>query len=63
MSKRVGGEWFKEPVDLIQNPNYLGVIVKPMDFSTVRKKLETGQYQDPVSRPRQHILAEVLVYH
>jgi Bromodomain len=27
--------------------DYLSIIKKPMDLSTIRKKLESGQYQDP----------------
>ncbi|BFZ06169.1 hypothetical protein BsWGS_09208 [Bradybaena similaris] len=37
-------EWFTFPVDPLDAPDYYTVIQTPMDFSTMRKKLETGQY-------------------
>ncbi|KAK0049500.1 BRCA2-interacting transcriptional repressor EMSY isoform X2 [Biomphalaria pfeifferi] len=37
-------EWFTFPVDSVDAPDYYTVIQNPMDFSTMRKKLETGQY-------------------
>ncbi|XP_059177445.1 BRCA2-interacting transcriptional repressor EMSY-like isoform X2 [Physella acuta] len=37
-------EWFTFPVDSTDAPDYYTVIQNPMDFSTMRKKLETGQY-------------------
>lgn len=40
---------FRQPVDP-QNlgiPDYFDIIKKPMDLSTVKRKLDTGQYQDP----------------
>lgn len=40
---------FRQPVDptLLQIPDYFDIIKKPMDLSTIKKKLDTGQYQDP----------------
>lgn len=38
--------WFLEPVDPDDAPGYYDVIEQPMDFSTIRKKLEGGQYRD-----------------
>lgn len=38
--------WFTRPVDPAEAPGYYKVIKKPMDFSTVRKKLEGGVYKD-----------------
>ncbi|XP_035828327.1 BRCA2-interacting transcriptional repressor EMSY isoform X2 [Aplysia californica] len=37
-------EWFTFPVDPQDAPDYYTVIQTPMDFSTMRKKLENGQY-------------------
>ncbi|XP_034270589.1 bromodomain and PHD finger-containing protein 3 isoform X8 [Pantherophis guttatus] len=36
---------FADPVNLSEVPDYLEFISKPMDFSTMRKKLESHQYQ------------------
>ncbi|XP_076316078.1 histone lysine acetyltransferase CREBBP-like [Tachypleus tridentatus] len=40
---------FRQPVDpqLLQIPDYFDIIRKPMDLSTIKRKLDTGQYQDP----------------
>ncbi|XP_077555412.1 uncharacterized protein LOC144169878 isoform X2 [Haemaphysalis longicornis] len=38
--------WFLEPVDPEDAPGYYDVIQQPMDFSTIRKKLEGGQYRE-----------------
>lgn len=40
---------FRLPVDpkLLQIPDYFNIIKKPMDLSTIKKKLDTGQYTDP----------------
>ncbi|XP_026742948.1 bromodomain adjacent to zinc finger domain protein 1A-like [Trichoplusia ni] len=35
---------FYEPVSLEDVPDYLSVIEQPMDFSTIRNKLEAGEY-------------------
>ena len=43
---------FLEPVNTKENPLYLKIIKKPMDFSTIEKKLEKNQYvlvQDVIS--------------
>lgn len=37
-------EWFTFPVDPLDAPDYYTVVQKPMDFSSMRKKLENGQY-------------------
>ncbi|XP_051118221.1 uncharacterized protein LOC127242643 [Andrographis paniculata] len=37
---------FSEPVDLGELPDYLEIIENPMDFGTVREKLETGAYKN-----------------
>ncbi|KAM6453620.1 bromodomain and PHD finger-containing protein 3 isoform 6-T7 [Liasis olivaceus] len=36
---------FADPVNLSEVPDYLEFISKPMDFSTMRKKLESHQYE------------------
>ena len=38
------GGLFKEPVDLEETPDYLDCIACPMDFSTMRKKVEAEEY-------------------
>lgn len=40
---------FRQPVDpeLLQIPDYYQIIKKPMDLSTIKRKLDTGQYSDP----------------
>ena len=40
---------FREPVDpvLLGIPDYFDVIKHPIDLSTIRNKLNTGQYPDP----------------
>ncbi|XP_072379250.1 bromodomain-containing protein homolog isoform X1 [Diabrotica undecimpunctata] len=39
-------EIFTEPVDLEEVPDYLTVVTDPMDLSTMRKKLDAGEYSD-----------------
>lgn len=40
---------FRQPVDPITLgiPDYFTIVRKPMDLSTIHKKLLTGQYSDP----------------
>jgi len=38
------GNIFKEPVDLEETPDYLACIPNPMDFSTMRTKVEEEEY-------------------
>lgn len=40
---------FRMPVDPNQLgiPDYFEIIKKPMDLSTIKRKLDTGQYSDP----------------
>uniref|UniRef100_A0A6P8HNP5 BRCA2-interacting transcriptional repressor EMSY-like n=1 Tax=Actinia tenebrosa TaxID=6105 RepID=A0A6P8HNP5_ACTTE len=38
--------WFLRPVDPNEAPGYLKVIKTPMDFSTIKSKLEAGLYKD-----------------
>ena len=35
---------FSVPVDVVQNPTYLNIVAKPMDFRTVEHNLKSGQY-------------------
>ncbi|KAL8491503.1 hypothetical protein ACS0TY_023209 [Phlomoides rotata] len=37
---------FSDPVDTDELPDYLDIIKQPMDFSTVRKKLDDGLYKN-----------------
>lgn len=40
---------FRQPVDpgTLNIPDYFDIVKKPMDLSTVKRKLDTGQYSDP----------------
>ncbi|XP_074650502.1 histone lysine acetyltransferase CREBBP-like [Tubulanus polymorphus] len=40
---------FRQPVDpsLLQIPDYFEIVKRPMDLSTIRRKLDTGGYKDP----------------
>ncbi|XP_070538400.1 BRCA2-interacting transcriptional repressor EMSY-like [Ptychodera flava] len=38
--------WFTRPVDPAEAPGYHKIIKQPMDFGTVKRKLETGMYRD-----------------
>ncbi|CAO3701111.1 unnamed protein product [Rhizopus microsporus] len=46
LQKRDVYGFFLEPVDPNYVPDYLKVIKSPMDFSTMHKKLESGQYKN-----------------
>ncbi|ESP04399.1 hypothetical protein LOTGIDRAFT_136183, partial [Lottia gigantea] len=40
---------FRQPVDPVQLqiPDYYDIVTKPIDLSTIKRKLDTGQYNDP----------------
>ncbi|XP_048774287.1 CREB-binding protein-like isoform X2 [Ostrea edulis] len=40
---------FRQPVDpvMLNIPDYFDIVKKPMDLSTIKRKLDTGQYTDP----------------
>uniref|UniRef100_A0A670Y0H9 histone acetyltransferase n=1 Tax=Pseudonaja textilis TaxID=8673 RepID=A0A670Y0H9_PSETE len=40
---------FRQPVDpqLLGIPDYFDIVRNPMDLSTIKRKLDTGQYQEP----------------
>ncbi|XP_046501980.1 histone acetyltransferase p300 isoform X3 [Equus quagga] len=40
---------FRQPVDpqLLGIPDYFDIVKSPMDLSTIKRKLDTGQYQEP----------------
>ncbi|CDQ86744.1 unnamed protein product [Oncorhynchus mykiss] len=40
---------FRQPVDphLLGIPDYFDIVKTPMDLSTIKRKLDTGQYQEP----------------
>ncbi|CAG5119478.1 unnamed protein product, partial [Candidula unifasciata] len=40
---------FRQPVDpvILQIPDYFDIVKKPMDLSTIRRKLDSGMYKDP----------------
>lgn len=40
---------FQLPVDpvMLQIPDYFDIVLRPMDLSTIRRKLEANQYADP----------------
>ncbi|KAI8486761.1 hypothetical protein Bbelb_355090 [Branchiostoma belcheri] len=40
---------FRQPVDpkLLGIPDYFDIVKHPMDLSTIKRKLDTGQYKDP----------------
>ncbi|XP_051006254.1 bromodomain and WD repeat-containing protein 1 [Acomys russatus] len=40
-------EPFRQPVDLVEYPDYRDIIDTPMDFGTVRETLEAGNYDSP----------------
>ncbi|KAL0073143.1 hypothetical protein F4703DRAFT_1899529 [Phycomyces blakesleeanus] len=45
LEKRDAYGFFLEPVDTRLITDYLTVIKRPMDFSTIRRKIETGRYR------------------
>ncbi|KAG5889862.1 hypothetical protein JTB14_033712 [Gonioctena quinquepunctata] len=57
-------EIFSEPVDLEEVPDYTTVVTEPMDLSTMRKKLDEGQYSDLVSMEKDFdlMIANCLAY-
>ncbi|XP_024117611.2 histone lysine acetyltransferase CREBBP-like [Oryzias melastigma] len=40
---------FRQPVDpmLLGIPDYFDIVKNPIDLSTIKRKLDTGQYQEP----------------
>ncbi|KAH3805994.1 BRCA2-interacting transcriptional repressor EMSY-like isoform X5 [Dreissena polymorpha] len=38
--------WFTQPVDPADAPDYYTIVQNPMDFGTIKRKLETGKYVD-----------------
>ncbi|XP_078504227.1 PH-interacting protein isoform X2 [Lissotriton helveticus] len=40
-------EPFRQPVDLLEYPDYTSIIDTPMDFATVKESLEAGNYDSP----------------
>ncbi|KAK6194536.1 hypothetical protein SNE40_000155 [Patella caerulea] len=38
--------WFTQPVDPVDAPDYYNIIKTPMDFGTIKKKLESGVYKE-----------------
>ncbi|XP_032031819.2 bromodomain and WD repeat-containing protein 1 isoform X3 [Hylobates moloch] len=41
-------EPFRQPVDLVEYPDYRDIIDTPMDFGTVRETLDAGNYDSPL---------------
>jgi hypothetical protein len=39
-------KYFKLPVDTFENPDYLNIIERPMDISTIESKLANGDYSN-----------------
>jgi hypothetical protein len=38
---------FNEPVDLERYPDYLKAVLEPMDFGTIKAKIDAGTYVQP----------------
>lgn len=38
--------WFTQPVDPADAPDYYTIVENPMDFGTIKRKLETGKYPE-----------------
>lgn len=57
-------EIFTEPVDLEEVPDYTTVVTEPMDLSTMRKKLDSGEYPDLSSMEKDFnlMIANCLAY-
>ncbi|KAJ9507805.1 hypothetical protein QJQ45_019284 [Haematococcus lacustris] len=47
-SRKADFLWFKEPVSPKVVPDYYNVIKNPMDFSTIRQKIQRQQYSTPL---------------
>lgn len=49
MNIQIIAEPFRQPVDTVELgiPDYPAIVKNPMDLSTIKKKLTTGQYSDP----------------
>ena len=45
---RPGSRWFLRPVNTQQFPRYRDVVVKPMDLSTIRTRVDQYKYRNPV---------------
>lgn len=43
--RRPNAHWFRNPVDLEENPDYLDFIGRPMDFRTISSKLNNNMYR------------------
>ncbi|KAL7535634.1 hypothetical protein ACHAXR_006622 [Thalassiosira sp. AJA248-18] len=60
------GWLFAAPVDIALVPDYLTVIPNPMDYGTITKKLETGQYSPlpdgPTERGDMDAMEEIVLY-
>ena len=46
MKLRPDSYWFAQPVPVELIPDYLEIIDTPMDYSTVRKRLDAAEYDD-----------------
>jgi uncharacterized membrane protein len=46
LSLREDSYWFQEPVPVDDVPDYLEIVPEPMDYSTIRDKILTGEYRD-----------------
>ncbi len=51
-SRKDPGYYFAEPVDTDAVPDYLSVIAEPMDFGTIRTRVEQNAYRDAASFER-----------
>eukprot|EP00962_Isochrysis_galbana_P019769 scaffold5763_cov111-Isochrysis_galbana.AAC.1 len=46
LTLREDSYWFQEPVPVDDVPDYLEIVPEPMDYSTIRDKIITGEYHD-----------------